>query len=105
MALDVARLVRHCLGRIPNGVTVRAASGACARGALDHADVPHGDGEGFTRLVAQRVVTLATADLVEVGADDEVTVRDAAGVETGYVVRDVRLLEDGLTKALTIVLR
>lgn len=103
MPLNYAKLVARCAARVPNGVAVRNSAGQCSRGMLDHEDLEQGDTQGFSRLVATRILTLPSADLPSTDVEDAIAVTEQDGTTTNYTVRDIRRMEDGLLKRLVIV--
>lgn len=103
MPLDYAKLAARCAALAPNGVRVRNTAGQCSRGMLDHEDAEQNDTQGFSRLVAQRVLTIPAADLSATAVDETVSLTERDGTTTSYTVRDIRRMEDGLLKRLVLV--
>lgn len=100
-AADVAAIYAEA----PNAVTVRNLHGQCARGPRRIVDREVIDATGLTRLMQEVVISLPTALADRTGLDEAITVTDALGTQTTYVVRDKQLVEDGLVTRFFVVLQ
>lgn len=101
--MDHLRIVRWTLKRAPNSVCASNASGEVAWGPLDEDYAEQGDTSGFTRLAGALGLTVARCDLPSSVEESVLVVRDRAGEQTSYTVRDVRPRGDGLEKVLVLV--
>ncbi len=89
----------------PNAVSVRNIHGQCSKGPRRMMDREVSDATGLTRLQPVVVISLPTAHLSRTVVDEALTVTDAEGTVTTYVVRDKQLIEDGLVTRYVVVVQ
>ena len=80
--------------RAPNAKSITFGTHA-SRGPVDIEDRQEPDASGEMRLVRSTVATIPAADLSTLTVHSSITIGS-----TGYVVRDIQLVEDGLLKEL-----